>query len=166
MTPPKTTYEVEMSSQTIERLRRRNSEEWGDTAGSLITKLLNETSTTITVEEFLDKLVDACDPVQIAIDNEFRPLQVVVHPQTEPAEELFEDVDAIEVDGEIYLFDLRYDYSGPQALGRTTVYSTTELTKSLSATDENGPGQVTISPVDVREGVDKARELVKERDHD
>lgn len=166
MKTPKTTYEVELSSLTVARIRRRNSEEWGETDNAFITKLLDETCTTITVEEFLDQLVDACDPVQIAIYDAFRPFQVVIHPKAEPADELFEDVDAIEVDGEPYVFDLKYDHTAPQATGRTTIYSTTPLTKSLNATDGGGSGYVTIGPVDVQKGVDKVRELVKDQDID
>jgi hypothetical protein len=161
MSSSTSTYDLELSSQTVARLRQRTSNADGDTVDAVLAKMLDETSTTITPEEFLNRVIEDCEPVQISVVDATPDFHFVVNSATEPAPDLFGDVDGIEINGDTHAFSIEYDPYGPQGLGRTTVYAASE--SENGSTGEQDQSDVSVSPMSVAEGTEKLRELTQER---
>lgn len=160
MSSSTSTYDVKLNSQTVAQLRQRISNADGDTVDAVLAKMLDETSTTITPEEFLNRVIEDCDPVQISVVDAATDFHIVVNSATKPDPDLFKDVDGIEINGKTHTFSIEYDAYGPKALGRTTVYAVSE--SENGSTGEQDQSDVSVSPVSVAEGIEKLRELAQE----
>jgi len=68
---------VELSQETTQRLQKCHNDQ--DSVDDLITDLLDDTRNSVTLTEFTDLLVDAVDPDQIALYEDFSSLLFVVN---------------------------------------------------------------------------------------
>jgi len=116
---------VELSQETTQRLQKCHNDQ--DSVDDLITDLLDDTRNSVTLTEFTDLLVDAVDPDQIALYEDFSSLLFVVNTTSteEKLEAAVEEIDAVEIDDAQFSFDVIVDPDGPQDLGR--ISSTPQL---------------------------------------
>lgn len=150
MNEVKQQYDVEIGLETKERLRTRALEGGDDTYEDVILRLLDETKKTISLEKFLERLVEAVDPAQIALHRVYGELSFVIHTPEELDTELVNDVDAVSVDSQTYRFRLEKDPHGPQDVGRITVYAPN--------------GDADIGPVTVEQGVERVKDWMDSRE--
>jgi len=116
---------VELSQETTQRLQKCHNDQ--DSVDDPITDLLDDTRNSVTLTEFTDLLVDAVDPDQIALYEDFSSLLFVVNTTSteEKLEAAVEEIDAVEIDDAQFSFDVIVDPDGPQDLGR--ISSTPQL---------------------------------------
>jgi hypothetical protein len=148
---------VELSQETTQRLQKCHNDQ--DSVDDLITDLLDDTRNSVTLTEFTDLLVDAVDPDQIALYEDFSSLLFVVNTTSteEKLEAAVEEIDAVEIDDAQFSFDVIVDPDGPQDLGRISLYTTVELTEVSGKGIEDSVKQ----PVSREEGVKKVEEWVR-----
>ena len=158
---------VKLTQTTIQQLRQRYDDQ--DSADELISDLLDETRNSVTLTEFIDLLVDAVDPVQIALYENSDPARGVLYDFSglvfvvntgstkEDLEVAVEGIDAVEVDGTPFSFAVEHDPDGPQDLGRLSLYTTVELTEL----NEKGIEDRVKPPVSREEGVEKVEACIR-----
>lgn len=119
-----TTKGVELDWQTIVRLEERGQMEGDETFEDVVSRLLNETCVSIPIEEFIERIREDTEAVQIAAQKtRTDPLDIVVNTETELSEDLLKGVHAVEVNGRVHQFRLDVDRYGPQTVGRVTFYA-------------------------------------------
>ncbi|MEZ3165414.1 hypothetical protein [Halorubrum miltondacostae] len=148
---------IEFTQATIQQLRQRCDDQ--ESVDDLISNLLDETRNSVTLKEFIDLLGEEVDPVQIALYEDVSSLLFTVN-ATSTGEELeaaVEEIDAVEIDGAQFSFDVKDDPGAPQDLGRLSLYTTVELTEI-----NDGATQDSVKkPVSREEGVKKVEEWVR-----
>lgn len=151
------TKAVELTQATTHRLYQRCNDQ--GSVDDLIGNLLDETRDTVSLTEFVDRVVEAADPIQISLIDDFSSFMffVVTTDSKEAAEKAIEGVHAIEVDGNQYPFCLGHDPDNPRDLGRVSLYTTVELTVQNFGGEEDGIKE----PVSREEGVENAKEWVR-----
>jgi hypothetical protein len=126
------TVDVELDRTTVDRLRERAKVDSTKTIDDTVSELLDETSVSITLEEFIDRIVADGDVAQIAVyKTTTDPLDFIVHSGSGLDGDLFGEVDYVEVDGELHRFRLDVTGFGPQVGGRVTIY-TSELLQDIN----------------------------------
>lgn len=140
------------------RLERFGHKRGADSFAEAVSYALDEAETTISFEEFTDRVFDEFgdDVAQLALWDESQhtgELMFVAHvPADQWAEQhgIFDDVDYVEIEGTPYRFTLDLSYDGPQEFGRITIYASDNI--------------LGMEGTDLEDGIDAVIDFINDQD--